>query len=788
MGKAPSLWKQLGEETGIKMGFNNADPLPQDEAEKRLREHFSGLLLEDETLDMGFKAIRDEYYFTSHRILVADVHGISGKKVEYQSCPYHAIKAFACETAGSTLDSDSSLKIYGGIDMSIEFDKDKVDIFEIQKYLSGHIFAASLEERMMSEEPAPYKSETKASGGKSKTLLDYIANDSIRLDEQAVEEEFIGIGALVPNEKVELAYKCGRDMVICTSKRVIYMDTKGFSGKRVEFLSLRYSCIKAYEIETAGGIFDRDATFNLYTNISEERKCLNTDLRKGQSDIMEVLWYFNNKILGHDSLSKDEFVPLASGNSSQAAWSWLSDDMSQIDANLVNHHFHTSQPVLQGNEVCEVAFKGRRDLVLFTNKRMLFVDVQGFSGKKVSFCSVPYSSIKMFEVATAGGGMDKDCEIAIFTEVWFIPSPPGDDPPPPEPGMSYIEFDVNKHTTDILGIFRYLASKVYGSNSLYPDPENNVQHFTGKPYEASPPGAMENLMNFIGQDLTQLDPKDLEEKLSIGGASPVLDFDEKVLMAFKCGRDFTIFTSKCILDIDVRGVTGKKKVFRSIPYSSIKSFSTEASGSFDRDSELKISLRTPWETEMQKDFSAGKADIMSIQALIAAKTLGPAGQPSDFANDNTIKKSGEHGNMEKLIAFLGDKHLQIDPNTVEQQFKVDLPVLQPDEDVELAYKHGRDMFVVSTKRVLVIDVQGLRGKKVEFKSYPFKHITGFSVQSAGTMSRTVKAWIHVSALKGAPNPVFDLKIETEFAKKDTDIFELNNSLASKILLHAHHQM
>jgi len=770
------------------MGFNNAEPLPQDEAIKRLKEHFSGLLLQDETLDMGFKAIRDEYYFTSHRILVADVHGISGKKVEYQSCPYHAIKAIACETAGSTLDTDSSLKIYGGIDMTIEFDKDKVNIFEIQKYLSGHIFANSLEERTASEAPAPYKTETKSAGGSSKKLLDYISNDSIRLEEGAVEEELNGIGALVPNEKVELAYKCGRDMVICTSKRVIYMDTKGFSGKRVEFLSLRYSCIKAYEVETAGGMLDRDATFNLYTNISNDRKCLATDLRKGQSDIMEVLWYFNNKMLGADTLSKEESIPLAAAASGSTMSSWLSDNMSQIDANLVNHHFHTSQPVLQGNEVCEIAFKGRRDLVLFTNKRMLFVDVQGFSGKKVSFCTVPYTSIKMFQVATAGGGFDKDCEIGIFTEVWFIPSPPGDDPPPPEPGMSFIEFDVNKNTTDILAIFRYLAAKVYGLQDGNPEMGWVNPNQSGKPFEASPPGAMENLMNFIGQDLTELDPKEIEESLSVGGASPVLDFDEKVLMAFKCGRDFTIFTSKCILDIDVQGFSGKKKEFRSIPYSSIKSFSTEASGSFDRDSELKINLRTPWKAEMHRDFKSGKADIVSIQALIAAKTLGAPGRPSDFANDNTIKKGAEHGNMEKLIAFLGEKHLQMDPKTVEQKFKTELPILQDDEDVELAYKHGRDMFVVTTKRVLNIDVQGMRGNKVEFKSFPFKNITGFSVQSAGTLSRTVKAYMHVSALQGVPNPVVDLKIETEFAKKDTDIFELNNSLASKILVNVHHQV
>ena len=62
--------------------------------------------------------------------------------------------------------------------------------------------------------------------------------------------------------------------------------------------------------------------------------------------------------------------------------------------------------------------------------------------------------------------------------------------------------------------------------------------------EPSPPGAVENLLNYIGQDFTQLDPVQIETMLSMGGESPVLVNDEKVLMAFKCGRDMTIFTTK----------------------------------------------------------------------------------------------------------------------------------------------------------------------------------------------------------------------------------------------------
>ena len=79
--------------------------------------------------------------------------------------------------------------------------------------------------------------------------------------------------------------------------------------------------------------------------------------------------------------------------------SWFGDDMKQIDAVQANHQFHTSPPVLQSNEVCEMAFQGRRDLVLFTTKRIMFIDKQGWSGKKMAFTSFPYKSIKVFQVS-----------------------------------------------------------------------------------------------------------------------------------------------------------------------------------------------------------------------------------------------------------------------------------------------------------------------------------------------------------------------------------------------------
>lgn len=60
------------------------------------------------------------------------------------------------------------------------------------------------------------------------------------------------------------------------------------------------------------------------------------------------------------------------------------------------------------------SFRGIRDGVVFTNKRIFAINVQGFTGKKKDFTSLPYSKIQAFSVETAGV-LDLDSEL----ELWF---------------------------------------------------------------------------------------------------------------------------------------------------------------------------------------------------------------------------------------------------------------------------------------------------------------------------------------------------------------------------------
>lgn len=74
----------------------------------------------------------------------------------------------------------------------------------------------------------------------------------------------------------------------------------------------------------------------------------------------------------------------------------------------------TIGPMLIPGETVVAAFKSVRDGVVFTNRRIIAISVQGVTGTKKDVTSLPYNKIQLFSVETAGF-LDVDWEL----EVWF---------------------------------------------------------------------------------------------------------------------------------------------------------------------------------------------------------------------------------------------------------------------------------------------------------------------------------------------------------------------------------
>lgn len=99
-------------------------------------------------------------------------------------------------------------------------------------------------------------------------------------------------------------------------------------------------------------------------------------------------------------------------------------------------------------------------------------------------------------------------------------------------------------------------------------------------------------------------------------------------------------------------------------------------------------------------------------------------------------------------------------------------LLIPNEMIKHAYKIIRDTFIFTDKRLILIDKQGVTGKKTEYHSIPYKNILHFSVETAGTfdLDAELKIWVSSS----------QIPIQKNF-NKSTNIYKVQKVLAEHVL-------
>lgn len=97
------------------------------------------------------------------------------------------------------------------------------------------------------------------------------------------------------------------------------------------------------------------------------------------------------------------------------------------------------------------------------------------------------------------------------------------------------------------------------------------------------------------------------------------------------------------------------------------------------------------------------------------------------------------------------------------------PILADTESLHMAYQVIRDLFVFTEKRLILIDKQGLTGKKVEYHSIPYKSITHFAVETAShfDIDSELKLWI-----SGKSDPI------VKELKKGTDVAAIQKTIAN----------
>lgn len=119
--------------------IGNAGTVSQEE----LKNKYGKLLIENEEIELGFKLIRDTFIFTTKRLILIDVQGLTGSKVEYKSITYKSISRFSIETAG-TFDLDAELKIWVSSEQNPSIRKQfnkSVNVYDVQKVLASDVLS-----------------------------------------------------------------------------------------------------------------------------------------------------------------------------------------------------------------------------------------------------------------------------------------------------------------------------------------------------------------------------------------------------------------------------------------------------------------------------------------------------------------------------------------------------------------------------------------------------------------------------------------------------------------------
>ncbi|MFB9864765.1 PH domain-containing protein [Rufibacter immobilis] len=100
-------------------------------------------------------------------------------------------------------------------------------------------------------------------------------------------------------------------------------------------------------------------------------------------------------------------------------------------------------------------------------------------------------------------------------------------------------------------------------------------------------------------------------------------------------------------------------------------------------------------------------------------------------------------------------------------------LLAQGEEIEIGFKLIRDTFMFTSKRLILIERQGLTGNKTEYLSVSYKSISRFSVETAGTFDLDAELKIWVSS-------ELEPSIRKKF-NKSVDVYEVQKVLALHVL-------
>lgn len=117
-------------------------------------------------------------------------------------------------------------------------------------------------------------------------LIDGLLGNASKIEPEKVQQEFAQI--LTPGERVEHAYQLIRDTFVFTNLRLVFVNKQGLTGSKLSYMTIPYSKITRFSIETAGH-FDLEAELRIWLTGAHEPLALTFNRKLSIYEVQSVL-------------------------------------------------------------------------------------------------------------------------------------------------------------------------------------------------------------------------------------------------------------------------------------------------------------------------------------------------------------------------------------------------------------------------------------------------------------------------------------------------------------------
>ena len=132
------------------------------------------------------------------------------------------------------------------------------------------------------------------------------------------------------------------------------------------------------------------------------------DFRTGKADIQQINRFLSAIVIGKPTDQKVDFYRknyqsgVRESNPLTFKSMGLLNNCWEVDAQVYDQKLRNDPAILLDEEKALRAFQSGRDVTVYTDRRIVVIDVQGLSGQRVKYESIPLKFMYGFEFETAG--------------------------------------------------------------------------------------------------------------------------------------------------------------------------------------------------------------------------------------------------------------------------------------------------------------------------------------------------------------------------------------------------